>query len=106
MGIRERTFRIYQMFSHQTDEKIYETMKDLKVDYMILDTMWCGNPKPGCNMRDLFDTIYPELVGRPCFCEKWLGPPALSPAVPLVTIANERTECSQYLLFPTVITQG
>lgn len=38
---RERTLKVYSIFSRQPPEQVYATLLGMGVDYVILDEAWC-----------------------------------------------------------------
>ncbi|XP_020620076.1 probable C-mannosyltransferase DPY19L1 [Orbicella faveolata] len=46
VGIRERTHKVYQIFSRKPPAVVWETLNSMKVTHVIVDTQWCrGRPK-------------------------------------------------------------
>eukprot|EP00050_Salpingoeca_kvevrii_P003539 m.226995 g.226995 ORF g.226995 m.226995 type:complete len:702 (+) comp10847_c1_seq24:1078-3183(+) len=72
--LRERTFNIYKVFSAHNEEQVYNELVKYKTDYLVLDGNWCNrNRRMGCNMPEIYEHYYPELVGGKQFCAAWLS---------------------------------
>lgn len=69
VGIRERTHKVYQIFSRKPPAVVWETLNSMQVTHVIVDTQWCrGRPKPGCGMVDIWDLEDEENRNRPSCC--------------------------------------
>ncbi|XP_043482068.1 probable C-mannosyltransferase DPY19L1 [Leptopilina heterotoma] len=72
--MRDRTMKVYEMFSRKEPVAVYETLRKLHVDYVVLDENLCfgfGNVKPGCRMVDLMDLLdngKNKKSGKPPVC--------------------------------------
>ncbi|EDO33159.1 predicted protein [Nematostella vectensis] len=56
VGIRERTHKVYQIFSRKPPHVVWNTLDSMGVTHVIIDAQWCmGRPKPGCGMSDMWD---------------------------------------------------
>ncbi|XP_011500328.1 PREDICTED: probable C-mannosyltransferase DPY19L1 [Ceratosolen solmsi marchali] len=56
--MRDRTKKVYEIFSRKSVSEVHETLKKLQVDYLIIEEAICygrGYWKPGCKMLDLWD---------------------------------------------------
>lgn len=42
-GLRERTMRVYKIFSRRSAKEVHQEMVDLKAQYVILVAHWCLN---------------------------------------------------------------
>ena len=40
-GLRDRTHKLYTMFSRRPVETVHKTMVDMELDYFILEDSWC-----------------------------------------------------------------
>ena len=40
-GIRDRTRKVYQIFSRKSKEEVHKTLVNLKVEYLVLHSSWC-----------------------------------------------------------------
>lgn len=40
-GLRDRTHKLYTMFSRRPVEMVHKTMVDMELDYFILEDSWC-----------------------------------------------------------------
>ena len=68
---RRRTKQVYSVFSRRPPQVVYETLRDLKVNYLVLDEKWCLHKhKPGCGMLDLWDVEEPHYKNKPALCPK------------------------------------
>jgi len=77
VGIRERTHKVYQIFSRKPPAVVWETLNSMKVTHVIVDTQWCrGRPKPGCGMVDIWDLEDEENKARPSCCHILADNPA------------------------------
>ncbi|KAK6620588.1 hypothetical protein RUM43_010880 [Polyplax serrata] len=69
--MRERTMKVYSVFSRQNPEQVYATLVAMGVDYVILDEAWCyPRSKPNCSMVDLWDLVDHENRGNEPVCPK------------------------------------
>ncbi|KAG8229991.1 hypothetical protein J437_LFUL012267 [Ladona fulva] len=68
-GLRERTKKVYSIFSRKTIPVVYKTLLQMKVDYVVLEETWCyGARMKGCSMTDLWDVEDPDSKDRPAVC--------------------------------------
>ena len=69
-GLRDRTHKLYTMFSRRPPAQVHQTMLDMKLDYFILEMSWCSrSTKDGCALPKVYDLEDVEYRGgRPC-CE-------------------------------------
>ncbi|XP_064614420.1 protein C-mannosyl-transferase DPY19L1-like [Liolophura sinensis] len=55
-GLRERTKKVYSMYSRKPVEEVKQNLIDLQVDYAILEDSWClRKTRPGCGMPEIWD---------------------------------------------------
>ena len=47
VGIRERTKKVYEMYSRDTAADYHKTLVDLKVHYLVAAKMWCFQQSRG-----------------------------------------------------------
>ena len=47
LGLRERTKRVYEMYSRHTAAEYHKTLVDLKVHYLVAAKMWCFQQSRG-----------------------------------------------------------
>ena len=40
-GLRARTKKVYTMYSRKPESEVWENLRDLQVDYVILEESWC-----------------------------------------------------------------
>uniref|UniRef100_A0A915L3G7 C-mannosyltransferase dpy-19 n=1 Tax=Romanomermis culicivorax TaxID=13658 RepID=A0A915L3G7_ROMCU len=62
VGIRERTKKVYSIFSRKSHDDVYGVLKNMGVNYIIFEYGWCRKStnllyifRPGCSMPELFD---------------------------------------------------
>ncbi|XP_074516368.1 protein C-mannosyl-transferase DPY19L3 isoform X2 [Sebastes fasciatus] len=82
--LRERTKQVYQVYARQSPEEVYDIMKAIGADYVVLENSICyeRRHRRGCRLRDLLDLANghimdgpgendPDLVpaSHPRFCE-------------------------------------
>ncbi|XP_015597631.1 probable C-mannosyltransferase DPY19L1 isoform X2 [Cephus cinctus] len=56
--MRERTINVYQIFGRNDLASVYDILKTMQVDYVVLEEVLCfglGKVKEGCRMVDLWD---------------------------------------------------
>lgn len=67
---RERTLKVYSLYSRKPTNEVHETMQQLLVNYAILDENWCyKSSRRGCAMLDLWDVQDPSNKGNTPLCE-------------------------------------
>ncbi|XP_012263120.2 probable C-mannosyltransferase DPY19L1 isoform X2 [Athalia rosae] len=69
--MRERTLKVYEIFSRKDVSTVYKTLMDMKVDYVVLEESLCydvGSSMPGCQMTDLWDLVDERNSRRPPVC--------------------------------------
>ena len=70
-GLRDRTHKLYTMFSRRPPAMVHQTMLDMQLDYFILEMSWCSrSTKDGCalpRVYDLEDVEYKNI----CMREQW-----------------------------------
>ncbi|KAL8620644.1 hypothetical protein ACOMHN_029534 [Nucella lapillus] len=68
-GLRERTKKVYTMYSRKPAEEVKQNLLDLKVQYAILEMSWCvRESRPGCGMPDVWDTEDSVNQGKEPVC--------------------------------------
>ncbi|XP_057320635.1 C-mannosyltransferase dpy-19 [Microplitis mediator] len=58
--MRDRTLKVYEIYGRKDAAAVYETLRKMQVDYLVIDEGLCyglGNPKPGCKLIDLWDVM-------------------------------------------------
>nr|XP_047136103.1 probable C-mannosyltransferase DPY19L1 [Hydra vulgaris] len=69
VGLRERTKRVYQMYSRKKPSYYHKEMIDMGVTYVILETSWCNRrQREGCGLPEVWDNEDFENLGRPALC--------------------------------------
>ncbi|XP_065896463.1 protein C-mannosyl-transferase DPY19L1-like isoform X2 [Dysidea avara] len=69
-GIRHRTKQVYQIYSRHSPQEIHRTLREMKVDYVIIEPSWCNRQyRPGCAVYQLWDYEEPDNVHKPIFCQ-------------------------------------
>ncbi|XP_046432043.1 C-mannosyltransferase dpy-19 isoform X1 [Neodiprion virginianus] len=69
--MRDRTLKVYEIFSRKDVSTVYETLMEMKVDYVVMEETYCydaGNPKLGCKITDLWDMVDKRNQRRPSVC--------------------------------------
>jgi len=76
VGSRLRTKKVYSMFSRREASHVYNTLKEMKVDYLVLSRPWCMSvSREGCALPELWDLEEPENSSRPALCPVlWKSP--------------------------------
>lgn len=71
VGIRERTLKVYSIFSKKPIDEVHRTMRDLKVDYVIIQVMNCAmdHKDPKCVYRGMWDEEDPQNRDRSSLCD-------------------------------------
>ena len=68
-GLRARVKRVYQMFSRKPVNHVYNELKDMKVQYVVVDSAWCNRQTSnGCAISEVFDNEDIENRGKPPTC--------------------------------------
>lgn len=72
--MRDRTMKVYEIFSRKNAASVYFTLWSLKVNYVVLDAslcLECTNIRAGCRMIDLWDMVdngTAKAAGKPPLC--------------------------------------
>lgn len=67
---RERTHRVYQVYSRKPPAVVHSTLKSLQVDYVIIEDTWCHQrSQEGCSMGEIWDMEDEENSENDQFCE-------------------------------------
>lgn len=70
MIYRERTKRVYQIYSRRSPEQVHHTLQQMGVDYVVIEPSWCTRQyRPGCAIYELWDYEEPEKMNEPILCE-------------------------------------
>uniref|UniRef100_A0A1I7URB1 C-mannosyltransferase DPY19L1 n=1 Tax=Caenorhabditis tropicalis TaxID=1561998 RepID=A0A1I7URB1_9PELO len=74
VGIRERTLKVYSMFSKKPVAEVHKTMKKMGVNYFVFQLMNCSNDerRPECVYRGMWDEEDPKNSGRTSLCDLWI----------------------------------
>ena len=79
VGIRERTKKVYSIFSRRSVEEVHRSLVSLKVEYLVILGPYClTTQRDGCSLTEVWDEEEPELKsqGREPVCPKlWNNPP-------------------------------
>jgi len=79
VGLRERTKKVYTTFSRRTPTEVYQSLRDLQVEYLVLNGQWClTTQRNGCALTEAWDVEEPYLKeqGNPPVCPiLWKRPP-------------------------------
>jgi len=78
-GLRERTRKVYTVFSRRPPAQVHRALLDLGVQYLVLSAPWClTTSRGGCALTEVWDLEEPHLVeeGREPTCPTlWHRPP-------------------------------
>ncbi|XP_076639114.1 protein C-mannosyl-transferase DPY19L1 isoform X1 [Colletes latitarsis] len=72
--MRDRTMKVYEIFSRKDVASVYFTLKNMSVDYVVLEEPLCfgfANVPIGCQMVDLWDVVdngTAKAAGKPPLC--------------------------------------
>jgi len=67
---RERTKKVYQIYSRRSPTQVHHTLLQMGVDYVIVEPSWCTRQyRPGCALYELWDYEEPENVHNPILCD-------------------------------------
>ncbi|XP_076241692.1 protein C-mannosyl-transferase DPY19L1 isoform X3 [Calliopsis andreniformis] len=72
--MRERTMKVYEIFSRKDVASVYFTLRNMHVGYVILEERLCfgfANLPPGCQVLDLWDMMdngTAKAAGKPPLC--------------------------------------
>lgn len=70
-GLRERTKKVYSIFSRRSAQSVYETLLSMRVNYVVLEESWCmRKSRPGCGMADIWDVEEPQNRHKPSLCPR------------------------------------
>ncbi|EFP06297.1 CRE-DPY-19 protein [Caenorhabditis remanei] len=74
VGIRERTLKVYSMFSKKPVAEVHKTMKEMGVNYFVFQLMNCSNDerRPECVYRGMWDEEDPKNSARTSLCDLWI----------------------------------
>lgn len=76
-NLRERTMKVYSMYSRKPIVEVRDIMKDLKADYIVLEKSWCSRrSRPGCSMPEIWDVEDPTHAGNTPACDIVMKKPA------------------------------
>ncbi|KAL5007371.1 hypothetical protein ScPMuIL_016177 [Solemya velum] len=76
-GLRERTMKVYSMYSRKPPKVVYDTYMALGVDYAVLENSWCiKRSRPGCGMAEIWDLEDVENRQREKVCNLLKEDPA------------------------------
>jgi len=68
-GSRDRTKKVYSIFSRAKPQQVFDILKNMQVDYVILSHGWCLSvERDGCAMPELWDIQQPQNKHRPAVC--------------------------------------
>ncbi|XP_054717515.1 probable C-mannosyltransferase DPY19L1 [Uloborus diversus] len=75
-GLRERTHKVYQIFSRKPVAEVHRKLLSMKINYIVLERSWCfGRRREGCAMVDLWDLEDPENKEHENVCQKIVKSP-------------------------------
>ncbi|CAH2283287.1 probable C-mannosyltransferase DPY19L1 isoform X1 [Pelobates cultripes] len=68
-GLRARTKMVYSMYSRKPAKEVKNMLRNLGVQYFILEDAWCiRRTKPGCSMSEIWDIEDPSNAGKTPLC--------------------------------------
>uniref|UniRef100_A0A0N5A8E4 C-mannosyltransferase dpy-19 n=1 Tax=Syphacia muris TaxID=451379 RepID=A0A0N5A8E4_9BILA len=70
-NLRERTLKVYSLFSKKPIQEVYQALKDMGVNYFVYQNGWCmPHPqKPECSYRSMWDLEDPKNKDRESLCD-------------------------------------
>ncbi|CAJ0578505.1 unnamed protein product, partial [Mesorhabditis spiculigera] len=73
VGIRERTLKVYSMFSKKPIAEVHAMLKGMGMNYFIFQTMNCAphHARAECSYRSMWDLHDPTNRNRPSLCDTW-----------------------------------
>ncbi|XP_021942236.1 probable C-mannosyltransferase DPY19L1 isoform X2 [Zootermopsis nevadensis] len=67
--LRERTKKVYSVFSRKTPQEAFRILSHLQVEYVVLEESWCfQESRNGCSMVELWDVEDPQNARNPALC--------------------------------------
>lgn len=77
--IRERTFKVYSMWSRRPINKIHQTLKEMQVTHFVYESNWCHRTggSNNCSMPQLFDLMEPEYKMNKPTCKQFTSNEAM-----------------------------
>jgi hypothetical protein len=68
-GLRERTKKVYSVFSRKSPQEVFRILSHLQVEYVVLEESWCfRESRNGCSMVELWDVEDPANAHNPAVC--------------------------------------
>ncbi|XP_078591642.1 protein C-mannosyl-transferase DPY19L1-like [Branchiostoma floridae x Branchiostoma japonicum] len=69
-GLRERTKRVYGMYSRKPVEEVHRDLLAMGVTHFVLEMSWCHRrTKPGCSLPEIWDLEDPQRAGKQPTCD-------------------------------------
>uniref|UniRef100_A0A1I7YHB2 C-mannosyltransferase n=1 Tax=Steinernema glaseri TaxID=37863 RepID=A0A1I7YHB2_9BILA len=70
-ALRDRTLKVYSMFSKKPLLQVHKTLVDMKVNFFIYQAGWCQphHSRPECSYRSMWDLEDPENKERESLCD-------------------------------------
>uniref|UniRef100_A0A915PIX6 DUF4220 domain-containing protein n=1 Tax=Setaria digitata TaxID=48799 RepID=A0A915PIX6_9BILA len=70
-GLRARTLKVYSLFSRKPLKEVYDTLKEMGVNYYIFHPSWCDPhaSMPECSYRAIWDLQDPVNLKRESLCD-------------------------------------
>uniref|UniRef100_A0A914BX01 Uncharacterized protein n=1 Tax=Acrobeloides nanus TaxID=290746 RepID=A0A914BX01_9BILA len=68
--IRNRTMKVYSLYSRKPIHEVYQTLKSMRVDYYVFQPHNCQpNPRKGCSYIEMWDLVDPTNINKPSLCD-------------------------------------
>ncbi|KAI6176572.1 hypothetical protein M3Y97_00812900 [Aphelenchoides bicaudatus] len=74
-NLRERTVKVYSMYSRRKPEEVHKLLKSLGIKYVIFEPQHCGkHTRAECTYLGMWDKIDEKNRGRPSICSQFVEP--------------------------------
>uniref|UniRef100_A0AC34FFH4 C-mannosyltransferase dpy-19 n=1 Tax=Panagrolaimus sp. ES5 TaxID=591445 RepID=A0AC34FFH4_9BILA len=69
--IRNRTLKIYSLYSRKPLKEVHQTLKNMGINYYVFQPSSCTgkHPKPNCTYIEMWDMEDPKNIGNPSLCD-------------------------------------
>ncbi|KAK0418436.1 hypothetical protein QR680_013555 [Steinernema hermaphroditum] len=104
-ALRDRTLKVYSMFSKKPLSDVHKTLSDMRVNFFIYQDGWCQphHSRPECSYRSMWDLQDPENKGRESLCDvisNALRTKKFEPLLPFSVVYNAHN----YVVFKITLT--